>query len=91
MAEMAGRKELALGHNRTFRTKNGGKWLLNREETKRETALLKRKTSQVNFIGANRQNLLVPRKVTLTRMPRSRPSEKLPSWLLCGYDKKIFL
>jgi hypothetical protein len=36
MAEMAGRKELALGHHRAFRTKNGRKWLLNREETKRK-------------------------------------------------------
>jgi hypothetical protein len=44
MAEMAGRKELALGHHRTFRTKMVGKWLLNREEIKRKMALLKRKT-----------------------------------------------
>jgi hypothetical protein len=36
MAEMAGRKELALGHQRAFYTKNGRKWLLDREETKRK-------------------------------------------------------
>ena len=43
MAELAGKKELALENHRAFRTKNGRKWLLNREETKRKMAFYKRK------------------------------------------------
>jgi hypothetical protein len=57
MAEMAGRKELALGHHRAFRTKNRRKWLLNREETERKMALLKRKEGQAQtFQGTRKKN-----------------------------------